>query len=61
MTLEKAGYRTIQATDGTEAWVEIASLTVIYGAVRPAVLREALAWAGANKATLAARWKALNP
>ena len=51
----------VLATDGAEAWVEIASLTVIYGAVRPAVLREALAWAGANKAALAARWKALNP
>ena len=51
----------VLATDGTEAWVEIASLKVIYGAVRPAVLREALAWAGADKAALAARWKELNP
>ena len=51
----------VLATDGTEAWVEIASLTVIYGAVRPAVLRETLAWASANKALLTAKWKELNP
>ena len=50
----------VLANDGTEAWVELASLEVIYGAVRPAVLREALAWAGANKAVLAAKWKELN-
>lgn len=50
----------VLASDGTEAWVEIASMKVVYGAVRPAVLREALAWAGANKAVLAAKWKELN-
>lgn len=51
----------VLATDGAEAWVGIASMTVIYGAVRPAVLKEALAWAGANTALLAAKWKELNP
>jgi len=50
----------VLANDGTEAWVEIASLKVIYGAVRPAVLREALAWAGPNRAVLAAKWKEVN-
>lgn len=51
----------VLANDGTEAWVEIASLQVIYGAVRAAVLKEALTWAGANAALLAAKWKELNP
>ena len=50
----------VLANDGTEAWVDLASLEVIYGAVRPAVLREALAWAGANRAVLGAKWKELN-
>lgn len=51
----------VLASDGAEAWVEIASLTVIYGAVRPAVLKEALTWASANTATMMAKWKELNP
>ncbi len=51
----------VLANDGAEAWVEIASLQVIYGAVRPAALKEALAWAGANAVVLAAKWKELNP
>ena len=51
----------VLANDGAEAWVEVASLTVIYGAVRPAVLKEALTWAAANKAVLVAKWKEWNP
>lgn len=51
----------VLANDGAEAWVEIASLQVIYGAVEPAALKEALAWAGANAVVLAAKWKELNP
>ncbi|HMO46499.1 MAG TPA: DUF4160 domain-containing protein [Rubrivivax sp.] len=50
----------VLANDGVEAWVEIASMQVIYGAVRPAVLREALTWAGANRSVLAEKWKELN-
>lgn len=49
------------ANDGAEAWVEIASLSVIYGGVPTAAKREALAWAGANRPLLAAKWKELNP
>lgn len=51
----------VLANDGSEALIELASLRVIDGSVRPAVLREALAWANQNAALLAKRWKELNP
>ncbi|CAN5293032.1 hypothetical protein BH11PSE9_BH11PSE9_03860 [soil metagenome] len=51
----------ILANDGSEAWVELATRQVIWGAVRPASLKEALDWAGRNTALLAAKWKELNP
>ena len=51
----------VLANDGSEALVDLASLLVIDGSVRPAVLKEALAWAGQNVALLTTKWKELNP
>jgi len=51
----------VLAHDGSEAWVEVATLQVIHGDVRPNVLKEALAWASQNAALLSKRWKELNP
>ena len=51
----------VLANDGSEALIDLASLRVIAGTVRPAVLKEALAWAGQNAAVLTAKWKELNP
>lgn len=51
----------ILANDGTEAWVALATLQVIWGGVPAAALKEALAWAGANAAPMATKWKELNP
>jgi hypothetical protein len=44
-----------------EALIDLDSLRVIDGTVRPAVLKEALAWASQNVALLATKWKELNP
>lgn len=41
--------------------VELASLRVIDGSVRQAVLKEALAWASQNVHLMATKWKELNP
>ena len=49
------------ANDGSDALVDLASLQVMGGSVRPAVLKEALAWASRNVALLATKWKELNP
>jgi hypothetical protein len=51
----------VLASDGCEALIDLASLRVIDGTVRPAVLKEALAWASLNVALLATKWKELNP
>lgn len=51
----------VLANDGAEAWVELKTMTVIWGAVNRPALNEALAWAGNNAAQLAAKWKELNP
>ena len=51
----------VLANDGSEALVDLASLQVMGGSVRPAVLKEALAWASQNVALLATKWKELNP
>lgn len=42
----------VLANDGSEALIDLASLQVIDGTVRPAVLKEALAWASQNVALL---------
>jgi len=47
--------------DGSEALIDLASLRVIDGTVRPAVLKEAVAWASQNLGLLATKWKELNP
>jgi len=51
----------VLANDGSEALIDLASLGVTDGTVRPAVLKEALAWASQNVALLATTWKELNP
>lgn len=51
----------VLANDGSEALIDFASLRIIDGTVRPAVLKEALAWASQNVALLATKWKELNP
>ena len=51
----------VLANDGSEALVDLVSLQVMGGSVRPAVLKEALAWASQNVALLATKWKELNP
>ena len=51
----------VLASDGSEALIDLASLRVIDGTLRPAVLKEALAWASQNVALLATKWKELNP
>ena len=51
----------VLANDGSEALVALASLHVIDGSVRPAVLKEALTWASLHVALLAIKWKELNP
>ena len=51
----------VLANDGSEALIDMASLRVIDGAVRPTVLKETLAWAGQNVALLATKWKEMNP
>jgi hypothetical protein len=51
----------VLANDGSEVLIDLASLQVIDGTVRPAVLKEALAWASQNVALLATKWKELNP
>ena len=51
----------VLANDGSEALVDLASLQVIDGSVRPTVMKEALAWASKNVAQLTSKWKELNP
>jgi hypothetical protein len=51
----------VLAHDGSEALVDLASLRVMDGSLRPAVLKEALAWASQNVALLATKWRQLNP
>jgi Domain of unknown function (DUF4160) len=51
----------VLAHDGHEAWVELATLLVIWGSVDRAALKEALAWASQNAPLLAEKWKELNP
>ena len=51
----------VLANDGSEALIDLASLSVIDGTVRPAVLKQALSWAGQNRALLATKWKELTP
>lgn len=51
----------VRMNDGREVLVEIATLDVLRGSVSKRELAEALAWAEANRAALAAKWKELNP
>ena len=47
--------------DGSEAWVDIDTLAVVWGKVHPSAWREVLAWSRLNTGLLAAKWKELNP
>ena len=51
----------VLANDGSGAVIDLASLSVIDGTVRPAVLKQALSSAGQNMALLATKWKELTP
>ncbi|KAF1023720.1 MAG: hypothetical protein GAK30_00383 [Paracidovorax wautersii] len=51
----------VRLRDGREALVAIATLTPLSNKVPRRELAEALAWAQANQAALAAQWERLNP
>ncbi|MEO8278977.1 MAG: DUF4160 domain-containing protein, partial [Ideonella sp.] len=51
----------VLANDGSEALIDLECLQVIDGTVRPAVKKEALAWASQNVALLATKWKETEP
>lgn len=51
----------VRSSDGREALVEIATLTLLSSRLARRELTEALAWAEANMALLSAKWKELNP
>jgi hypothetical protein len=48
-------------TPDAEALIEIATLAILRGSLPSRVEREALAWAVANKAAIAAEWNRINP
>jgi hypothetical protein len=48
-------------TPDDEALIEIATLTILRGDLRPATRRKVLAWATANRQALVAEWNRLNP
>jgi len=51
----------VRLHDGREVLVELATLTVLRGAVPLRELRAALAWARSNHTALKAKWQELNP
>jgi len=51
----------VRARDGREALVDIATLEVLRGHLRPRELAEVMAWARDSRALLSAKWKELNP
>ncbi len=51
----------VRMNDGREVLVVIESLEVLRGTVTKRELAAALAWAAANRAALAAKWKEMNP
>lgn len=51
----------VRMNNGREALVEIGALAVLRGNMAQRELAEAMAWATANRAALAAMWKELNP
>ncbi|WP_225981419.1 DUF4160 domain-containing protein [Paracidovorax avenae] len=48
-------------SDGREALVEIADLTITADRIKRREIVPALEWVGENRAALAAKWKELNP
>ncbi|WP_084451690.1 DUF4160 domain-containing protein [Roseateles chitosanitabidus] len=50
----------IYANDGDEAIMDIRTLHLIGGAVRPATLQEARVWASQNQALLMSTWRAMH-
>lgn len=51
----------VRMCDGREALIVIDTLSVLSGSIKPRELAEALAWAGANRQVLSAKWEELNP
>ncbi|MFA5682970.1 MAG: DUF4160 domain-containing protein [Lysobacteraceae bacterium] len=51
----------VRMRDGREALVEIDTLAILSSTLRSRELAEALDWAILNNATLAAKWRELNP
>ncbi len=47
-------------SDGREAWVDIASLEILYGSVPRREVKDALEWAGSNKEFLLKKFKEYN-
>lgn len=48
-------------TPDDEALIEIATLAILRGELRPATRRKLLEWAAANREALVAEWNRLNP
>lgn len=51
----------VRMNDGREALVSIEPLEVLRGSIPKRELAAAVTWAAANKPTLLAKWKELNP
>ena len=51
----------VRSKDGREALVALGTLAVLSNKLAAREISVALAWAGANQALLAAKWKELNP
>lgn len=50
----------IVASDGCEALVEIATLTVLRGQLRGAAMQQAMRWARTHQTDIQSAWEALN-
>ena len=51
----------VRMTNGREALVEISTLSILRGSMRPRERIETMTWAVANLSLLSAKWKELNP
>jgi Domain of unknown function (DUF4160) len=51
----------VRMADGREALIELGTLAILRGSLRPRERADVMAWARGNTLLLATRWKALNP
>lgn len=51
----------VRMADGREALIELGTLAILRGSLRPRERADVMAWASSNTLLLATRWKALNP